>query len=169
MSQEPLTPHKAIAARIKELRRSRGWSAAHLAKEMAAVGVPWDRSIVANLELGRRASVSVQELFALAYVLGVAPVHLVVPPADDEQEYRIVPNELPVSVVDTRAWIRGQRPLGDRRTYFSEMPASEFYPEAFRRLEGRPDLQMAYLQAKEAGESPSALPMPFDRARNGER
>lgn len=40
---------------------------------MAKVGIRWDRSIVANLDLGRRATVSVDELLALATVLDCSP------------------------------------------------------------------------------------------------
>jgi transcriptional regulator with XRE-family HTH domain len=127
MTQEPLSPHRVIAERMKELRSKRGWSAAHLATEMTKAGVAWDRSIVANLELGRRATVSVEELFALAYVLSVAPVHLVVPPLDrDADEPRV--NVVPTVALDpgrAREWIRGELPLGDPRVYFAEVPPEE--------------------------------------------
>ena len=43
----------------------------------------WTRIVVTKLETGRRQSVSVEELLALAYVLNVAPVHLLVPWDDD--------------------------------------------------------------------------------------
>jgi transcriptional regulator with XRE-family HTH domain len=58
---------------MRKLRTERGWSAQRLSEEMSKVGVPWDRSIVANLEYGRRRTVSVEELLALAYVLAVPP------------------------------------------------------------------------------------------------
>lgn len=148
---------------MKELRTARGWSAAHLAKEMTGVGVAWDRSIVANLELGRRATVSVEELLALAYVLNVAPVHLLVPVDDGAREYQVAPGALPITLDETRAWIRGQHPLGDRRIYYAEMPAKEFYPEALARLRGRPDLQEMYVCAQDEGKPASALPMPMKR------
>lgn len=73
MTQASLTPHKVIAARMRQLRTGRGWSAQRLSEEMSKVGVPWDRSIVANLEYGRRRTVSVEEWLALAYVLAVPP------------------------------------------------------------------------------------------------
>ncbi len=165
---EPLKPHRVIAARMKELRKARGWSAAHLAKEMTSVGVPWDRSIVANLELGRRATVSVDELFALAYVLNVAPVHFVVPTDDDGPDYQVAPGAHPVTLAEARAWIRGQRPLGDRRLYYGEMPRNEFYPEALARLRGRPDLQEMYVRAAEEGQPASALHMPVRRNPGGD-
>lgn len=122
-----MTPHRVIAARVRELRRKRGWSAAHLAAEMARVGVGWDRSIVANLESGRRAAVSVEELFALAATLSVAPIHLCVPTVEEVEEltYRVAPGERPISPSYARAWIRGITPIGDPRIYFAEVPAAE--------------------------------------------
>lgn len=137
MTQPPtLTPHRVIAARMKELRKSRGWSAAHLASEMKKVGIPWDRSIVASFELGRRASVTVEEFFALAYVLSVAPVHLMVPPldADDQAPYQLAPDVPPTTADQARNWIRGLNPAGtDPRLYFAEVPDTEWMPEGAER------------------------------------
>lgn len=110
---------------MRELRRRHGWSGQKLAEEMTKVGIPWDRHIVANLETGRRRSVSVEELLALAYVLSVAPVHLLVPPATDSPVHLV-----PRSSVDAkraRRWIRGLDALHtDERIYFSEVPRQEF-------------------------------------------
>lgn len=137
---QPLSPHKVIAARMRELRTGRGWSAQRLAEEMTKVGIPWDRSIVANLEGGRRRTVSVEEMFALAFILNVAPVHLMVPPVgkEDRSEYWIVPQSpiqggqpFPDAV---RAWIRGNLPLGtEPKRYFTEVPESEWEPPAAMR------------------------------------
>lgn len=74
-------------------------------------------------------------MFALAFVLGVAPVHLMVPPvdADDRTPYAVVPDS-PVHGVGpwpdvVRAWIRGHIDLtGDPRRYFTEVPESEWTP-----------------------------------------
>lgn len=98
---------------------------------MTRVGVPWDRSTVANLENGRRATVSVEELFVLAYVLSVAPVHLVVPlvDADDKTQYRVTPAVATTRAALVRAWIRGEAPFGediDVKRYFAEVPDSEW-------------------------------------------
>jgi hypothetical protein len=90
---------------------------------------------VANLETGRRAMVSVEEMFALAYVLNVAPVHLMVPPVDkdDHTPYQIVPND-PIQKARpfpdaVRAWIRGNLHIGtDMKRYFTEVPDSEWTP-----------------------------------------
>lgn len=119
---------------MRELRTRHGWSAQRLAEEMSKVGVPWDRSIVANIENGRRASISIEEVLALAYVLSVAPVHLIVPPVDDQAApgYLITPEGPVTSPGFARAWIRGQTPIGrvEARRYFSEVPESEWKPPA---------------------------------------
>jgi transcriptional regulator with XRE-family HTH domain len=131
VTQKPLAAHRVIATRVKELRKRRGWSAQRLGEEMAAVGVPWDRSIVANFENGRRSYVTVEELLALAYVLSVAPVHLVVP-LEDSTPYAPVPSLQFTTAGVVRAWIRGQRTIGDTdpRLFYSEVPPEEFVPLA---------------------------------------
>ena len=68
-------PTRTVAARVQELRRKRGWSAEALAEECADLGMPaLNRSVIANIESGRRTYVSVEELLTLAYALDVAPV-----------------------------------------------------------------------------------------------
>lgn len=131
MSQAPLTPHRTIAQRVKNLRQRRGLSAQRLADRLAGVGIPWDRSIVANLENGRRAAVSVEEFLALAYVLDVAPVHLLVPiDATQVTPYRVVPEGNPVGAWFARAWVRGQTAVGgvNAKNYFAEVPDVEWAP-----------------------------------------
>lgn len=133
MTQTPLAPHRVVAERIRELRKKRGWSAAHLATELQKVGIRWDRSIVASFELGRRAVLTVEELFGLAYVLSVAPVHLVVPPldADDETPYQLVPDAPTTTAAHARNWIRGLYAADtDPRVYFTEVPDTELTPAA---------------------------------------
>ncbi len=125
----PVTPHHVIASRVRELRKRRGWSAERLAQEMARVGVPWERMVVTKLETGRRASITVEELLALAYVLEVAPVHVIVPTDGDEELYRVTPAGVPqVTRSQVRHWVRGfeELPGQDPRLYFSEVPPVEF-------------------------------------------
>lgn len=128
-------PHQVIAERVKSLRKGRGWSAEKLAEEMSAVGVPWTRVVVTKLETGRRPGVSVEELLALAYILSVAPIHLMVQPsgADDvDTQYQVTPSGPRTVPSMARAWIRGQSPIGevDAKRYFAEVPDSEWEPPA---------------------------------------
>ena len=95
---------------------------------MAREGIKWNRSIVANLEGGRRGSVSVEELLTLAYVLDVAPTHLLVP-LEEGICYHFTPERFaPTGVV--REWVRGRQPLAsaNARLFFSEVPDKEWNP-----------------------------------------
>ena len=127
---EPKRPHRVIAERVRELRKRRGMTAARLAEEMTQAGVKWDRTIVTNLENGRRSAVSVEEALTLAYVLDVAPVHLIVPLSPDGW-YAVTPDEYRTRNDRVRAWIRGAYALEghtDQRAYFSEVPEDEWVP-----------------------------------------
>jgi transcriptional regulator with XRE-family HTH domain len=137
----PLTPTAVVAARMHELRVKRGWSAAELARRMRAAGIPWERIVVTKLETGRRASVSVAELLALAAVLNCPPVMLMT--ADERSQagyrpgyvnpsYQVTPT-MTEDMFTVRAWIRGAGPLGehdDPREYYAELPVDEFYTAA---------------------------------------
>lgn len=120
----PAQPVATIARQIKSLRKRKGWTAAQLGEALAKHGVPWDRFIVANLESGRRQTVSVTELLALALVLDVAPVNLLLPVRGGS--YMVLPNRMEDASI-VRDWIRGRQPLAgtDERTYFAEVPLNE--------------------------------------------
>lgn len=118
---------EVIAIRVRQVRRRKGWTAERLGEEMAKVGLPWNRSVMANLESGRRRYVTVDELLALAYVLDVAPIHLLVPIDDEAAPYAVLPQRSePAGVV--RSWVRGlaQLPGQDGRVYSSEVPKDEW-------------------------------------------
>jgi transcriptional regulator with XRE-family HTH domain len=101
----PLTPTQVIAARVRYLRKRRGWTAAELARQMQTVGIPWERVVVTKLETGGRKSVSTEELLALSYVLNCAPACLFVP-LDDGAPYQVTP-DLAVPAAEARRWVRG--------------------------------------------------------------
>ncbi len=131
MTQETVTagvtPSQVVAQRLREIRTRRGLSAREVAELCRATGLHhMDRSVIANIETGRRRGVSVDELLALAYVLEVAPVHLLVPLEDTGVFYRFTPSwaAFPVAV---RAWVRGEYALPgiDRRGFYAEIPESE--------------------------------------------
>ncbi len=133
----PLTPAEAVASRLREVRKARGWSAQQVAARCAALGMPQlDRSTVANIENGRRQRIGVDELLVLAFALGVAPVHLLVPL--DERWYAVTPEHINASS-RVRQWVRGNfamTPLqndsglrqADRETYLSQQPEEEWTP-----------------------------------------
>jgi transcriptional regulator with XRE-family HTH domain len=65
-----------LAERVRRLRERQGMSAQDLADRCTALGFPVQRSVLANLENGRRAQVSVGEVLVLARALNVSPVTL---------------------------------------------------------------------------------------------
>ncbi len=95
-------------AEVKRLRLAKTpqWSAERLAAEMTAVGVPWTRDAVVNLETGRRKRLAAHELLALAYVLGLAsPIELLAPAT--APQIPVTPS-VDVATLDARAWCWGQ-------------------------------------------------------------
>lgn len=128
------TPVETVASRVREIRTRRGLTAQQLGERMTAEGIRWDRFTVANLEKGKRQSVTVTELLALAAVLNVAPVHLMVPPkgptgrlTDEEEPYHVTP-EKTVAREAVRQWVRGFDPLpgADAAEFHAEGPSHEY-------------------------------------------
>lgn len=114
-----------------------------------------NRSVIANIESRRRKAVTLEEALTLAYVLDVAPVHLMVPIDVDEEKYDaeryLLTPDVRGPIPKARAWIRGDfcPPGRDPRAYWSEVPAEEFKPERpsdeeiARRVEEREGYQQA--------------------------
>lgn len=69
-----------IAARVRTLRTEADMSGGKLAAKLNELGVAWNRTTVAKFETGARHSITVQELLALALVLGVPPAMLLADP-----------------------------------------------------------------------------------------
>lgn len=117
-------PVEAVAARVSELRKRKDMTAAEVGRRMTAIGIKWDRFTVANLESGKRQSVTLTEWLALARVLDVSPLHLLVPL--EEVEFNVTPEES-VPASRARAWLRGTESLPgtDQRIFRSEVPLDE--------------------------------------------
>jgi hypothetical protein len=78
----------------------------------------------------KKQTVPLDDVFAISYALGVAPIHMMIPIEDDDV-VRVTETE-PLSAKTARAWFRGELPLGlgDGREdleafYKSEAPAEE--------------------------------------------
>lgn len=77
-----------VAQEVRRLRGSR--SAQWLSDQTERIGYRVSRSVIADLENGRRRYVTTAELTVLAYALGTSPVGLLFPPPyDDEQVERL--------------------------------------------------------------------------------
>ncbi len=144
-----MTPSDVVAARVRQVRTSRGLTVPQLAERCAAVGAP-QLSVQAIYKIeGQRESatrsprrVTVDELLALALALDVAPVHLVIPFGDDE------PCALTAGVTEpaaeARPWFTGQNALKgtNRVAYYSFVPERE--AERMRRIAEMVDVGELY-------------------------
>jgi len=126
------TPVDTLRTRVRELRGRAGLTAAQLADQLTRQGVPWNRSIVANFEAGRRPNVSVTELFALAQVLEVAPLHLLVSPDARATDRYQVTSTRTATATEVREWVRGYYPLyADPARFDQETPRGETVSVSF--------------------------------------
>ena len=104
-NSEPRCPAEIVARRVVEARKSLGWTQAKFAERLREIGYVKSRSTLTKLEGGQYRGVSVDDLFALAAALGVAPVHLLVP-LEDDATVAVAPRvNFPAPLA--RAWIRG--------------------------------------------------------------
>lgn len=109
----------AIAGEVRRHRQAQGLSAQQLADRCAAIGMPIQRSVLANLESGRRTTVTVAEVLVLAQALGVPPGALMFP-VGRERYSEVLPGVMqdPLDAVD---WLAGRTAKGD------DMSAAEGY------------------------------------------
>jgi transcriptional regulator with XRE-family HTH domain len=128
---DPVTPTQVAAQRVRQYRKAHGWSAQELARRCAEAGMPnLDRSVLSNLENGRRTSLRLDEVLTLAWVLGVPPVMLMVP-LGSADEVAITPT-VTVHPGLAMRWLTGdeQAPTSDRR--IAGHVNHEVYTEAVR-------------------------------------
>lgn len=84
MTQEPEPDWSArlalsVAREVRRHRQAKGMSAQQLSDRCAAIGMPIQRSVLANLESGRRTTVTIAEIIILAAALEVPALALVFP------------------------------------------------------------------------------------------
>jgi transcriptional regulator with XRE-family HTH domain len=100
---------RTIAGEIRQRRKARGMSAEDLAAACADLGMPIPRSTLADLENGRRASISVAEWLAIAAALDVPPVMLLCPVGTAETAEVLPGAEAPA--FRAAQWVAGEAPL----------------------------------------------------------
>lgn len=131
---------KRLVSAVTRLRKSKdpSWSAERLAAEMTAVGVPWTRNSVVNLESGRRKQIAMHEVLALMFVLDAPrPLEVMVP---GDEVFPVVPGLL-VDPEKIRAWLRGEG--GPLRHVLAEGAPPQGVMESAAELfeqQGRPDM-----------------------------
>lgn len=116
----------ALKSNLARLRRSAGLSAEDLAH---AAGNGLTRSVIANLENGRKSDLTVRQLTALCWALGVSPVDLLFDIRDPYLEVGLA--ELPAGKVSApawlaRGWFAGQRSAYEIRATLGNEPITRF-------------------------------------------
>ncbi|MFF4360871.1 helix-turn-helix domain-containing protein [Streptomyces sp. NPDC001604] len=101
----------AVAANVRRIRDDvRGWSTYELAGRLTKVGRPIAPSAVSKIERGER-QVTVDELAALAIVLGVSPSALMLPFTDGPDSPVAVTGAGDVPALAAWEWADGRTPL----------------------------------------------------------
>jgi transcriptional regulator with XRE-family HTH domain len=102
-----------VGLRVREYRESLSpkLSAQALADATRDAGHELKRTVIANLESGRRGTVSVADVLVLARVLKVPPALLVVP-LGAGQPFEVTPGEL-TDAWSAFAWLTGRWPLAE--------------------------------------------------------
>lgn len=98
------------ASVAETLKTARGrMSAQQLSERCAELGYPIPRSTITNLEIGRKESISIQEVAILAKALGIPPLALLFPIGHD-QTFEVLPD----TVIPTwlaAQWFSGEAPF----------------------------------------------------------
>jgi len=79
MTETKHRPSEVFIARLAEVRDARGFSQAEVARRMTAVGRPLGKLAYMRIENGDR-GLPLDEALALAFLLEIAPAHLLTPP-----------------------------------------------------------------------------------------
>ncbi|MFG3287216.1 hypothetical protein ACGF3G_00130 [Streptomyces sp. NPDC048179] len=98
----------AVAQEVRRHRQRRAMSAQQLSDRCAELGMPIQRSVLANMESGRRSTVTVAEVLVLAAALDVAPAQLVFP-VGFEETCEALP-ERTFEPIDALDWFAGNAP-----------------------------------------------------------
>jgi len=99
-----------VRANVVRLRKARGLTTYQLAQLMAKAGRPIPQSGISRIESGGR-RVDVDDLTALAVVLGVSPAALLLPLTDSDQAEVEVTGGGTVRAVEAWDWASSRRPL----------------------------------------------------------
>jgi transcriptional regulator with XRE-family HTH domain len=107
---DPTSPSGIFSERLSAERKRKGWTQRELGERMREIGSRIDRSVLAKIEAGGR-NVTVDEVIAFAYALGVPPISLLLP-LDNRGEVKLA-GDVSVPVGRARAWWREADPLTD--------------------------------------------------------
>ena len=156
--------------RIREARTERGWTVRELADRCAKAGVPKiTHTVITNLETRRRDTreATLDELLALAQVLGVPPAQLMTP-LDAGEELEILPG-VTMGPLEAAGWIIGGEIESRRRQILSVQQAATGRLLAMSASDGPFALtrQIAYaiwwIERENSAEDSLLLPLLADR------
>lgn len=120
-TSSPGTPGETLRQNIKRIRDGQRITYVELSERLESIGRPIPVLGLRRIERGER-RVDVDDLFALAYALGVPPVDLLVPGNLTSAEPFGIAPEVHTFAGPARAWIRGDAyipdHLGDPRDPF---------------------------------------------------
>ncbi|WP_326593869.1 helix-turn-helix domain-containing protein [Streptomyces brevispora] len=136
------------AEQVRARREELGMSAQQLADECARLGMPIQRSVIANFENGRRANISIAEVMVMAAALRVAPIYLLFP-IGQQREIEGLPG-MPADPYAWATWFTGEsRGVGDKRLSEEEPKPLEPVRELWPVLEEIAHYKSAIIEAKE--------------------
>lgn len=100
------TVGRTIATEMRRLRVEQGLSAQQLADRCAELGMSIPRTVISNIENGRRVNITVAEVLVLGGALGVPPGDLIFP-AGTLPEVEILPGRI-TNTLDAIEWLAGE-------------------------------------------------------------
>ncbi|WP_403023152.1 helix-turn-helix domain-containing protein [Salinibacterium sp. GXW1014] len=112
-----------IGARVRAARRDQGLSAQDVADRTLTLGHYVRRSVIADLENGRRPVLPVADLFAIALALNVPPLLLLFS-VDSHGEYEVWDRQA-LPVWEVIEWFTGARPIESAGLPWSADPESD--------------------------------------------
>jgi transcriptional regulator with XRE-family HTH domain len=118
---EAKSPSEAAAEELRRVRMRKGWNQQQLADRLEELGTPIDQATISKIEKNRR-RMTLDEVFAFAYALGVSPAALVLP-RDSFSTVAITPTT-EKTASETLDWLRGVLPLG-----VSDQAGERFFDE----------------------------------------
>lgn len=131
----PSDVSKSTGRAIQFAREYRRLSQTELCEKVGQLGVPLHQSVLARMENGDR-PIRVDELFAVAAALDVAPVFLLSGDLVGE-DVQVTPTKRRASWW-VRSWVSGQAPLDDgeeqRRAYLDLVPDQERLARQWRQI-----------------------------------
>jgi hypothetical protein len=105
------------------------------------MGFAMDWTTIRKIEDGRKKTIPLDYVFAIAYALDVSPPFLLLP--DAKEHVAVAPNVEPEDNVRLELWLRGDEPLPgqDRRRFLRELPPdrlTQLHKAALELEYGRP-------------------------------